>query len=137
MSTQENKAISRRFREYADETKGTLSTEEFIAEDAIVHMPGNPPVAFEVVVPMFTMFYSAFSDMHHVFEDQIAEDDMVVTRVTLHGTHTGDFQGIPATGKSVSIPAIFFDCIKDGKLVEHWSMMDTMGLMQQLGVIPA
>jgi predicted ester cyclase len=85
---------------------------------------------------MLDMFYKAFPDLHHTFEDQIAEGDKVVTRVTFHGTHQGTFQGIPATGKKIAVEATLVDRIVDGKFVEHWSNMDSMGLMQQLGVIP-
>jgi predicted ester cyclase len=85
---------------------------------------------------MLKVFYAAFPDARHTFEDFVAEGDKVALRFTFKGTHTGDFQGIPPTGKPVTISGSVVDRIVDGKIVEHWSLIDTMGLMQQLGVIP-
>ena len=99
-------------------------------------MPGGPPMDVEQASGMAAMFYAAFPDLHTTFEDQIAEGDKVVARVTIRGTHQGEFQGIPATGKEVAFGGILIDHYQDGKVVEHWVQMDMMGLMQQLGAIP-
>lgn len=74
--------------------------------------------------------------MSHTFHDQIAEGDKVTLRMTFRDTHQEEFQGIPPTGKEVAFEAIVVDRIVDGKVVEHWSNMDNLSLMQQLGVIP-
>ena len=66
----------------------------------------------------------------------VAEGDKVATRKTFHGTHQGEFMGIPPTGQQVSIGLIDIVRIVDGKVVEHWSIGDNLGMMQQLGVIP-
>jgi predicted ester cyclase len=66
----------------------------------------------------------------------IAEGDKVATRKTFHGTHRGEFMGISPTGQRVSIELIDIVRIADGKVVEHWSMGDNLGMMQQLGVVP-
>jgi predicted ester cyclase len=87
-------------------------------------------------VGLIGVFYGAFPDLHHTFEDQAAEGDKVATRLTFRGAHNGDFQGIPPTGKAVAFGDTVIDRFWDGKLAEHWSMFDMMGLMQQLGVIP-
>ena len=85
-----------------------------------------------------TMLRSAFPDLKATIEDTIAEGDKVVIRMTWRGTHTGgEFMGIPATGKSVSIGVIDIIRISGGKAVEHWGQMDSMLMMQQLGAIPA
>jgi predicted ester cyclase len=103
-----------------------------------MHFAGNPePINREAMEQMLKMFYTAFPDLHHTFEDQIAEGDKVTLRLTFRGTHQGEFQGIPPTGKEIAITAIVIDRIVDGKMVEHWSNMDSLSLMQQLGVIPA
>jgi len=136
MSTEENKALSRQWREEFD--KGNWAVlDEFIAPNVVMHFAGSPePLNREAMEQMLKMFYAAFPDLHHIFEDQIAEGDKVMLRLTFRGTHQGEFQGIPPTGKEIAITAIVVDRIVDGKMVEHWSNMDNLSLMQQLGVIP-
>jgi predicted ester cyclase len=79
---------------------------------------------------------TAFPDLHFTIEDQIAEGDKVVNRVTARGTHLGDFRGIPPTGKQVTVAGITIDRIAGGKLVESWTSWDFLGILQQLGVVP-
>jgi predicted ester cyclase len=80
--------------------------------------------------------HEAFPDIHFTIEDQIAEGDRVVTRWTARATHTGPFQGMPPTGRQVRMAATDVDRIANGKVVECWSQMDDLSLMQQLGVVP-
>jgi predicted ester cyclase len=80
--------------------------------------------------------WTAFPDMHVVVEDQIAEGDKVVSRLTIRGTLQGDFLGIPPTGKQVSVTGIGIDRIENDKFVESWGNFDALGLMQELGAIP-
>ena len=82
------------------------------------------------------MFRQAFPDSYFTVEDMVAEGDKVATRKTFHGTHQGEFMGIPPTGQQVSTGLIDVVRIVDGKVVEHWSMGDNLRMMQQLGVIP-
>lgn len=138
MSTEKNKAISRQWREELE--KGDWGAlDEFVASDVIMHFAGNPEsiVGLEGAKQVLRMFYSAFPDLHTSFEDQFAEGDKVALRLTFHGTHQGEFQGIPPSGKEVEWEAIVVDRMVDGKMVEHWSNSDNLGLMQQLGVIQA
>lgn len=135
MSTEENKTLARRFYETMDKSNGA-GMEEFVAPQVVMHFPGSPPLNREQVQGLMGVFYSAFPDLHHTFEDQIAEGDKVVTRVTYRGTHKGEFQGIPPTGKEVAFAGILIDRFEGGKIVEHWSNLDMLGMMQQLGVIP-
>ncbi len=137
MSTEQNKIMSRRMRETWDQAKAIIEPEKYVAPKAVWNMPGGPPMDVEQASGMAAMFYAAFPDLHTTFEDQIAEGDKVVARVTIRGTHQGEFQGIPATGKEVAFGGILIDHYQDGKVVEHWVQMDMMGLMQQLGAIPA
>ena len=81
-------------------------------------------------------FFTAFPDMHVTIEDQIAEGDKVASRLTVSGTHKGDFMGMAPTGKQMMITGIDIVHIKDGKAVERWGNLDDLGLMQQLGAIP-
>jgi len=80
---------------------------------------------------------TAFGTFHHEIAASIAEGDKVASRVTGFGTHTGDFVGVPATHKDVSMTGISIHRVKDGKLIEHWAQIDALSLLQQLGVIPA
>jgi steroid delta-isomerase-like uncharacterized protein len=76
-------------------------------------------------------------DMHWAVSEQIAEGDKVVTRFTWTGTHRDTFLGIPATGKRVEVKGVVIDRLEAGKMADSRILMDTLGLMQQLGVIPA
>jgi steroid delta-isomerase-like uncharacterized protein len=80
---------------------------------------------------------SAFPDMHWVVNEMVAEGQKVVTRFVWTGTHRGVFLGIPATGRSVAVKGVVIDLLEDGRMSESRILMDTMGLMQQLGVIPS
>jgi predicted ester cyclase len=79
----------------------------------------------------------AFSDLIHNIIDMVAGGDKVAVRLTVTGTHKGEFQGIPPTGKRLYLDEMAFLTIMDGKITEGWITSDTMGLMQQIGAIPA
>ena len=84
------------------------------------------------------VFHSAFPDFRVTLEDQIAEGKKVVNRWTVRGTHRGEFQGVAPTGKEVRFTGIHISTInEEGKLQESWENYDALGLMQQLGAIPA
>ena len=81
---------------------------------------------------------NAFPDVHHEIVEMIAEgDNKVADRFNITGTHKGEFQGIPPTGKKTSFGGMQFFTIINGKITEIWANVDMMGLMQQIGVIPA
>lgn len=103
------------------------------------HNPPGPDIApgREGFKQVFTGFFSAFPDMTMTVDDQVSEGDKVVTRATVSGTHLGDYMGMPATGKTFSIGIVDILRFKDGKIAERWGESDTIGMMQQLGVIPA
>ena|SRR6266849_3748694 len=137
MSAEQNKALVRRFYEEID--KGNLAAmDDLVAEDYIDHSP--PPFPFasgrEGLKQAFKLFWEA-TPGYHLIEDQIAEGDKVVTRLTAYGAHESDLPGIPATGSKLEMTAIAIHRIADGKIVEHWSNKDELGFLQQLGVIPA
>jgi steroid delta-isomerase-like uncharacterized protein len=138
MSTEENKAI---VRHYLDEVwnKGNVSIiDEVMAPTYARYM--NASGAYldrERQKQRMSGMRQAFSELALTLEDITAEGDKVTIRVTLQGTHTGNFMGVPATGKQVAIEAIDILRLVDSKVVEHWGVMDTFGLMQQLGVVPA
>jgi len=82
-------------------------------------------------------YRDAFPDLSMSFDEQVADGDRVVTRWTAGGTHQGALQGIPATGRSARISGIFIHRLSDGIVTESWASFDRLGLLQQLGVIPA
>ena len=139
MSTEQNKALSRRLMEEVFNRGNISLVDELFAPDFVEHEelpPGIPP-GREAVKQFSTIFRSAFPDLKVTIDDIIAEGDKVVVRGTWSGTHKGEFMGIPPTGKSVSFEVIDTVRIAGGKFVEHWGLMDNMSMMQQLGVIPA
>lgn len=136
MSEEENKAIIARMYEEIH-NKGNLDrADEIVTSDFVDHNPPDPniPKGPEGLRQVFGMFRSAFPDFHTTIEDMISEGDRVVTRLTMHGTHKGEFMGIPATGKKISVPVIDIIRLSDGKAVERWGVEDIAGMMQQLGV---
>jgi steroid delta-isomerase-like uncharacterized protein len=137
MSTEENKALVRRFFEAfnAGDLDGVAAV---FAPNAVVHNSGAPdPLNLEGFKQLAAVFLAAFPDGKHSIDDMIVEGDKVVTRITYRGSHTGDLMGIPPTGKQVTTSAMTIDQIANGNIVETWRLFDQMGMMQQLGVIPA
>jgi predicted ester cyclase len=86
---------------------------------------------------LFGALFEAFPDLRAEIHDQVEEADKVVTRKTFHGTHEGEFMGIPARGRSVAWEVIDIVRVIDNKMVEHWNVVDALSPMQQLGAIPA
>ena len=89
----------------------------------------------ENVKQFVAQYLTAFSHAHSVVEDQVAEGDRVVVRLTFTGTHTGTWMGIPPTGKPVTVKGMALYRLTDGKIVEQWTIGDTLGLLQQLGAV--
>lgn len=110
--------------------------EELIPEDVVDHSaaPGMPP-GREGVKAFHDAFHAAFSGLHADIHQQVAEDDLVVTRKTFRGTHTGDFMGIPPTGREIELGVIDIVRIRNGQIAEHWNELDQLGLLRQLGVV--
>jgi predicted ester cyclase len=97
--------------------------------------PGNPePTDRQGFKDFVALLYAAFPDLQHKVEDQIAENDKVVSLVTVRGTHQGDFQGIAPTGKQVIITDMIITRLQGGQAVELWAQFDALGLLQHLGV---
>jgi steroid delta-isomerase-like uncharacterized protein len=112
---------------------------ELLADDFVEHeeIPGLEPTR-EGVKAFFRMYVAAFPDLRFEAEDMLVSGDKVVTRARVTGTHQGEFMGIPATGKRIDIPVI--DIIRfgdDGLGREHWGVLDSLKMMEQLGVVPA
>jgi steroid delta-isomerase-like uncharacterized protein len=137
MANEENKALARRaFEEVIN--KGNLGLLDTIVAPSFVSHRGQEEVqGIEGIREQIQLYRSAFADFRITVEDQIAEGDVVVTRWSATGTHRGDLQGIPPTGKRVTVAGLTMDRIVNGKIVEEWEQFDQVGILQQLGVIPA
>ena len=137
MTTEDNKALIRRYFEEMDAEKDVALIDELVAPDFVNHdpPPGLAPDR-EGLKHLFLHFLSATPDGYHVINDIIAEGDKVVTHVTGYGTHTGELFGIPPTGKRFETEGISIRRIANNKIAEHWAVVDMLSVMQQLGVIP-
>ena len=134
--SEENKALVQRFVEEFWNQKNMSAADELMAADVVIHMPTGEVVDLDGLKAFADMWRSSFPDWHSTFEELIAEGERVAERWTGRGTHQGELQGIPPTGKRVEIPGSVFYRIIDGKIVEFRGQLDMMGLMQQLGTIP-
>lgn len=136
-STAEAKAIA--LREISEiESGGNLAlVDELFAEDFALHFPGYPAMDREGFKMLIGAFRTGFPDLTVSLEDQVVEGNKVTNRVTIRGTHQGDFNGVPASGKSIEVPAINTMRIEGGKIHEIWGLPDVLGLMQQIGALPA
>jgi len=138
MSTEKNKAIARQFGEEVFNQGNTRAIDELMPANFIEHndLPAGLPSGREGVKVMLTMLHGAFPDFHATIDDIVAEGDRVVVRSTWDGTQKGEFLGIPTSGKHFTIPVIDIMRIGDNKVVEHWGVIDRLGMMQQLGTVP-
>lgn len=140
MSTlEENKAIFDRWFREAWNAGNFDVADEVIDPNFTVHGAGGQPIqpGLEGVKGLVREWRSAFPDGYMDIQDVVAEGDKVVARMTWYGTHTGTFYGTPPTGKKVAVTSIGIDRIENGKIVEGWGELDMLGMMRQLGVIPA
>ena len=137
MPEEENKAVIRRWIEAFNE-RNLEAEADLLAPGYVAHVPAAPgPLEGLEAWRQFTgPFVEAFPDLRLTVEDIMAEGDMVAARVAFDGTHRGEFQGIPPTGKEVAFTSIEVNRVVDGKGEEHWVEIDLLGLMQQLGAIP-
>jgi predicted ester cyclase len=137
--SESNAAVVRRFvEEYQSGNHDVAVAQEILADDFVDHCPFGPfSPDREGVLAVFAYLFAAFDDFHAVIHLQVSDGDLVTTRKTFRGRHTGDFMGIPPTGTDVSFDVIDILRITDGRMREHWNVVDALGLMQQLGAVPA
>jgi steroid delta-isomerase-like uncharacterized protein len=135
--SEQNKALVRRVFEEVENRGNFAVADELIASDYIGHSPLEEVHGLEGFKQFFVMLREAFPDFQCLVESQIAEGDRVVTRWTARGTHKGEFQGIPPTGTRITTTGIDIVRIANGKIVEGWTNADVLGLLVQLGAVPA
>jgi predicted ester cyclase len=135
--SEENKALVRRFVNEVQSGGNIDAIDKLCAPGFVNHSaPPGMPSDCEGLKHVITLFRQAFPNSYFTIEDVVAEGDKVATRKTFYGTHQGEVMGIPPTGKQVSIDLIDIVRVAGRQVVEHWSIGDNLGMLQQLGVVP-
>ena len=138
MTTEQNKALARRWSEELWGQGNLAVADEIIAPEYVRHDPGDPFPAHgpDDVKRIVTTLRSILPDLKIEVEAMVAEGDMVVSRYTATATDTNGYMGMPATGKTISTPAIQIFRCANGKIAESWAARDDLGTLRQLGHLP-
>lgn len=138
MMSAANKELSRRFTELFSTGDEALA-EEVLSPQVVLHGTGGDGElrGIEAVKAFVAGYRRAFPDAHSTVEDQVAEEDRVVTRWRARGTHRGELGGSPPTGREFAIDGVTVERIAAGKIAEVWVARDELGLLRQLGILPA
>jgi hypothetical protein len=136
-----NKATVRRFQDAMNSGDPELiskTIDEVVEPDALIRTPlPIEATGAEKLKEVFARLHRAYPDLQVTIEDLIEEDDKVVSRNAVTGTHLGEYMGRAPTGKSVTYSEIFIFRFADGRIAETWGVVDVLSQMKQLGVIPA
>ena len=138
MSAQENKDKMRRFLEEAFGQGKAEVVDELLHSDFVCWDPNSETGEIrgaQTIKSEIEYFRNAVPDLTYTVEDQIAEGDKVLMRWTARGTHQGELQGLPPTGKRVKVAGMVISRSAEGKFVESWEVYDTLGMMRQLGLV--
>jgi predicted ester cyclase len=139
MSAGENKELVRRYVQAIDANHSSdwSVLDDYIAEDFVAHNPAAPGVSLdrEGMKQAAEIFRVATPGTHEITM-QVAEDDLVVSHVLGRGVHAGELLGIPATNKEVETEGIAIHRVRDGKIIEYWSVTDVVRVLQQVGALP-
>jgi predicted ester cyclase len=140
VSLEENKNLIRRYVEATDanQTSDWAVLDDYIAEDFVAHNPLHPGVSLdrEGMKQGAELFRIAAPGSRHEIRLQVAEDDLVVSHIVGRGVHAGELLGIPPTHKEIETEGIVIHRVRDGKIVEYWSVTDVAAVLQQVGVMP-
>ena len=138
MTPETNKTLVRDYMEEVFNQRKVAAVETFLAPDDVDHtLPPHMPTDVAGTKAVIETFLRAVPDLHITVEDVVAEADKVALRYTSHGTQRGPLGPIPATGRRLNVSSYLIARVADGKIVEMWGLDDQLGLLQQLGVIPA
>jgi steroid delta-isomerase-like uncharacterized protein len=134
----DNKSIVRRLYEEVWNERKIEVLKELISPSHALHIPNasGSKVGPEAYKRNIQQFITAFPDLRFDVEDTVSENDKVVTCWTFSGTHKGEYLGIPATGRKISVEGITIHHVAGGKIMDSFANFDALGLMQQLGVVP-
>jgi steroid delta-isomerase-like uncharacterized protein len=138
MSAESNKALSRRLLEEAFNAGNIDVIDELVTTDFVNHdaaLP-EPLIGPDAAKSSIRGYRTGFPDLRITVEEQIADDMGVATRWSAKGTHEGELMGMAPTGKQATVTGITIDRIVDGRIAESWTNWDTLGMLQQLGVVP-
>jgi len=137
--SEENKAIVRRFIEEVWNNGNLDAIDELISEDHVDHDPGREgtPGGREGMRAFVQMYRSAYPDTHIEMGELVAEGDLVAGPWTATGTHRGELMGVPPTGRSITVTGMGMDRVRNGQIVESWANYDSLGMLTQIGAIPA
>jgi steroid delta-isomerase-like uncharacterized protein len=136
-TTENNKAVVSKFVEEVINQNRMDRADDLVLEDFVEldPLPGQRQ-GRKGLKEVLGMMRAAFPDIHWVVEEMVAEGDTVASRFTWTGTHRGEFLGVPATGRSVVVKGMVLDQLAGGKMSKSRILMDSLGMMQQLGVVP-
>jgi len=133
-----NQAVVTQFFELYGNQHDVEGVDSLFADNVVVHQDAIPtPLDRDGYKQVGYAFLQGFPDLKVEIAEQMTIGDRVVTRVAWSGTHTGNFMGIPPTGNSFRSQGITIDQVAEGKITERWSVGDQLGMMMQLGLIPA
>ncbi|MFM0250810.1 ester cyclase [Paraburkholderia sediminicola] len=138
MSVEANRLTMSRFVDFINTASEELA-QELISDDAAFFVPGRPdPVRGPAgYLEIIAMMRQGFPDIQWSLEETIAEEDKVAARFIMRGTHQGTFFGVPPTGRKIEVQAMNFYRLADGRFVEERGQPDLLGLLQQIGAVPA
>jgi steroid delta-isomerase-like uncharacterized protein len=137
MSAEQNKVAVRRFIDEVFVKGNSDAVDKLVTHDFTPHSWGTMPSGAEPLKQATRRVHAGVTGVRMKIEDMIAEDDKVAVRLTAHGTHQGEFMGLPASGKAYTISETHIFHMRDGKIAEHWRDADMLGMMQQLGALPS
>jgi steroid delta-isomerase-like uncharacterized protein len=132
---EENKALVRRYYQEVLTGRDRDLLTQLLDPCFVSHVPGGADAGAGAYAAAVDTTHAAFPDLVVTVHDQVAEDDRVVTRWSATGTQAGNFAGVPATGRLVTVSGIHIHRVRDGRLVEHWEELNLLGLLRQLGVL--
>jgi predicted ester cyclase len=136
MSTEQNKAVVLRFIEEVQNQHHLDVIDEVYSPNFINHNAQAGQAGIEGTKAFFGMMFAAFPDMHFTVNMMVAEGDLVATYKTFHGTQLGVFMGTPPTGRQVTVDVMDILAVHEGKITDHWTVDDSLGMLRQLGLIP-
>jgi steroid delta-isomerase-like uncharacterized protein len=137
MSVEQNKAILRSGAQAFNNAEDRTGWIDIHDPSVVAYGLGQQPLDLEGVKQFYSGLWDAFPDLRIRIEDMVGEEDRVAWRLTVNGTHESEFRGVPATGTEVTFAAQYIFRFSNGKIVERWTNLDRLGVMIQLGAVPA
>ena len=143
MSAEQSKRVARRFIEELWNGRRLELADELVAPDCVTHQlrsgaedEGTPRTP-DMIKHHVAEWLAAFPDLRFQIEQMIAEGDQVMTRCVMQGTHEGAWFGVQPSGQQISVRLVIVQRIAGGRIAEDWVLVESLGLFQQLGLVPA